>query len=917
MSDSEHGCGSSATQADAVANRRLHARFSLRNGLCASTLFRDAAQFGVFGSRRETFQRALVAAAKFRPQTRFPGYEILEEVGRGGMGVIYRAREVRGGRVVALKCLLPADATCDALVTRFRREAETTGNLNHPNIIPVYRVGEAADGLPFFSMKFATNGNVQQTHVEYQRDHRKSVRLMHNVALAIQYAHGRGVLHRDLKPTNILLDEHGEPLVADFGLARWLNDETHLTRTFTLFGTPSYIAPEGLSDSANSRNATTSDIYSLGAILFELLTGRPPLIREGRFAIVLNTAEQPSPSLRQLVPNCDRNLEIICRRCLEREPSVRYQSAKHLAEDLKNWLDHRPIKARPLAIATRFLRSIRRNYLLTATLTFSLVSAIAIAGWHTRGQRLQSAVVERALAARSILVLPVLNLDELSSNLTLTESIAASLQATSSRFGGARVTTEPSFTGNLGKLEDVRKTAQLAKARGALMTTEREIRGKRRITFRLLDSATAEPLCPYISEEMNPEDRRPISEEITRTILTALTAKDRFNTAVPNIDPGLHNDVVLRAIAAGRDLFTRYTTSDYDRAIALFQKAILAEPNSSIAHASLALAASARTHYNSDRRFLGLAQAEANQAIRLAPTSPDAHRALAAVYYQKGRFSDALEEQLQTIEIGGLEERAVSFVGLTLDMLGRCDQALAWYRVASKLEGKPGQLDGLIGDCLTKLCDDEAALEAYKRAEELRPDRPEGAIGICHTRLLRGEAEQAREILRAGHWSNVDEVEQMAAQIEFFDRKSDAAAKLYTNLIASDPDGGGTFYGSVTYRSALGRARQVIGDHATAKSLLQESLVQETTAVNREPTNPEAAYRLAAVEASLGLLESACHHLHEAVTLGWVDYRSLALDPRFDPLRGNPEFNSIIKGLSVKVTEMKRKSRNLLAQQHE
>jgi tetratricopeptide (TPR) repeat protein len=510
-------------------------------------------------------------------------------------------------------------------------------------------------------------------------------------------------------------------------------------------------------------------------------------------------------------------------------------------------------------------------------------------------------------------VLPVLNLDNLSSNPSLTESIAASLQVTSPRFGGARVTTEPAFTGSLARLEDVRKTARAAKARGVLMTTEREIRGKRRITFRLLDSATGEPLCRHLSEEIRPEDfRRPVSEQTTRKIIAALTAKDRFNPAVSDIDPGLHNDVALTAIAAGRDLFSCYTTSDYDRAIALFKKAILAEPNSSIAHAYLAIAASARTHYNSDRRFLELAQAEANQAVRLAPESPDAHRALAGVYYQKGRFSDALEEQLKTIEIGGLEERAVSFAGLTLDMLGRCDQALEWYRVASKLEGKPGQLDALIGDCLTKLCDDEAALEAYKRAGELRPDRPQGAIGICHTRLLQGKAEQAREILRAGHWSNIDEVEQIAAQVEFFDRRFDVAVKLYTNLVASDPDGGGTFYGSVSYRSALGRAKQGVGDYEAGKALLEECLVQETTTVSREPTNPEAAYRLGAVETSLGILQSGYHHLREAVNLGWVDYRSLALDPRFDSLRSNPEFESIIKGLSVKMTEMKRKSRNPL-----
>ena len=185
MTHSERELESAASPGLASENEGSGSRIALRNGLRASALFRDAAQFGKDGSRRETFQRALLAAAKFRFKQRFPGYEVLQEIGRGGMGVIYRAQEAGSGRMVALKCLLHADESSDAIVARFRREAETTAGLDHPNIIPVYGSGEAADGLPFFAMKFAARGGLHLSRDESRIDPRKSVRLIMNVALAI------------------------------------------------------------------------------------------------------------------------------------------------------------------------------------------------------------------------------------------------------------------------------------------------------------------------------------------------------------------------------------------------------------------------------------------------------------------------------------------------------------------------------------------------------------------------------------------------------------------------------------------------------------------------------------------------------------------------------------------------------------
>src|SRR5437763_1817019 len=283
---------------------------------------------------------------------RLGNYEILEEIGRGGMGVIYRARQRHSRRIVALKRILSFHADSRETLVRFRREAEATASLDHPNILPIYEVGESEDGLPFFSMKFAAGGSLLESQTALQKDPRRSVALMAKVARAVHYAHAQGILHRDLKPGNILLDGRGEPLVSDFGLAKWLDISSDLTRTLTVFGTPGYIAPEQAEGSTQGLRPST-DVYSLGAIWFDLLTGRPPFLGDNALAVIQQAAEKPAPKLRSLAPALDRDLEIICAKCLEREPNARYCSAGDLAEDLERWLADRPIIARSVSIPVR------------------------------------------------------------------------------------------------------------------------------------------------------------------------------------------------------------------------------------------------------------------------------------------------------------------------------------------------------------------------------------------------------------------------------------------------------------------------------------------------------------------------------------------------------------------------------------
>src|SRR5262252_7828454 len=302
-------------------------------------------------------------------------YQILEEIGRGGMGVIYRARQRHSRRIVALKRILSYHADSQDTLMRFRREAQAAANLDHPNILPIYEVGESHDGLPFFSMKFAGGGSLLEAAAALRSEPRRAVALMAKVARAVQYAHGQGILHRDLKPGNILLDGQGEPLVSDFGLAKCLEPTSNLTRTLTAFGAPGYIAPEQVDQEGVAAGKITpcADVYSLGAILFDLLTGRSPFMGEDALKAIQQASEKPAPKLRSLMPGLDRDLEMICAKCLEREPDARYRSAGDLAEDLERWLEGQPIAARPLSPPALFWRWTRRNRVVTGLAAFLMV----------------------------------------------------------------------------------------------------------------------------------------------------------------------------------------------------------------------------------------------------------------------------------------------------------------------------------------------------------------------------------------------------------------------------------------------------------------------------------------------------------------------------------------------------------------
>jgi tetratricopeptide (TPR) repeat protein len=316
-----------------------------------------------------------------------PGYVITELLGQGGMGSVYRARHLRLGRMVALKTIA-GDHASGPRLARFQAEAQALARLHHPHVVQIYEVSESK-GLPYFAMEFLEGGGLDRKLAGTPQPPKDAARTVEVLARAIHDAHEHGIVHRDLKPANVLLTHDGEPKISDFGLVKRLQDDTAQTRTGDILGTPLYMAPEQVAGSSSAIGPCT-DIYALGAILYEMLTGRPPF--RGTTTVetfeLTRSAEPVSP--RRLQPGVPRDLETICLKCLEKPPDKRYASARALADDLARFLVNRPIAARRAGLAYRLGKWARRRPAVAALVAVVLVAALGTAGlgiWYNAGLR--------------------------------------------------------------------------------------------------------------------------------------------------------------------------------------------------------------------------------------------------------------------------------------------------------------------------------------------------------------------------------------------------------------------------------------------------------------------------------------------------------------------------------------------------
>ncbi|HEU4389879.1 MAG TPA: WD40 repeat domain-containing serine/threonine-protein kinase [Blastocatellia bacterium] len=329
----------------------------------------------------------------------FGDYELLEEIARGGMGLVYKARQMSLNRIVALKMMRPGLLASEPEVQRFRVEAEAAASLQHPRIVAIHEVGEY-EGLCYFSMDYVEGKSLAEIVRDQPLPARRAASYVKTIAETVDFAHQKGVLHRDLKPANVIIDSSDQPRITDFGLARRIDGDSRLTETGAVLGTPSYMPPEQAAGRRESLGPV-SDVYSLGAMLYELLTGRPPFQAETPLDTIMMVTRAEPVAPRILNDKLDRDIETICLKCLEKEPRKRYRSARELADDLGRFLDHKPIKARRVAAFNRTWRWCRRNpWPASATAAVAVLAILAALTAVSFRERLWQSMIQQARSER-------------------------------------------------------------------------------------------------------------------------------------------------------------------------------------------------------------------------------------------------------------------------------------------------------------------------------------------------------------------------------------------------------------------------------------------------------------------------------------------------------------------------------------
>jgi serine/threonine protein kinase/tetratricopeptide (TPR) repeat protein len=591
---------------------------------------------------RRPYQSADPADAGRRPSQLcdFGDYELLEVIGRGGQGVVYRARQRSLNRMVALKVIGLGHWATEGHLKRFRREAEAAASLEHSGIVPIYEVGER-DGSCFFSMKLVEGGQLDEVIGLAPANSsgggpigvRDAAELMAKVARIVHFAHEHGVLHRDIKPGNILLDQKREPHLTDFGLARLIQTESTVTRTMEVLGTPSYMAPEQAVGN-NEIVSPATDVYGLGAVLYHLLTGHPPFAGGTTYETIKLLLDTEPRAPRLWNAKIDRDLSTICLKCLDKSPERRYSSALALAEDLERWSKHEPILARRTGIIARGGKWLRRSP-TKALLVASLVALAGTASWII----IKSDSAEHHLVT-DVAVLPFENLSDPKDQGVLADGIQDDILTKLSKIGDLKVISRSSVMHYRGK-QDARQIGNELGVSHVLEGTVRRAGDKVHVNAQLVDTRIDAGIwAEEYDRDLN--DVFAIETEVAQSIASRLRAKVSAREALA-IQERPTNDLVayddyIRAVGLceeGAYLGDPRGGDYYSRAVELLNHAIARDPNFLLAYCRLADAHDEIYFQRADRTpsRLALAKSAIDTAFRLQPDAGEAHLALGLHLY--------------------------------------------------------------------------------------------------------------------------------------------------------------------------------------------------------------------------------------------------------------------------------------------
>jgi len=647
-------------------------------------------------------------------------YELLEEVGRGGQGVVFRARQKSLNRTVALKVITLGRWASKTHLKRFRLEAEAAARLEHPGIVPIHEVGER-DGSCYFSMKFVEGGQLDQVVRRTPMSLRQAAELIAKVARTVHYAHEHGILHRDIKPGNILLDEKGEPHLTDFGLARLVESESTMTRTLEVMGTPSYMAPEQAAGN-NAAISSVTDVYGLGAVLYQLLTGQPPFAGGTTYETIKLVLDNEPRQPRQLNPKVDRDLSTICLKCLEKDPKRRYSSALALAEDLERWLKHEPVQARRTGVFARGKKWVRRNPSTAALIT--LLAALAAGSGVVVWNRVFAVPMPKSVA-----VLPFQNLSQDSDNAYFADGIQDDLLTSLARIKDLKVVSRSS----VASYRDLsgRKLRAIAQELGVRTVLEGSVRrtANRVLVNVQLTDATTEQQIWSDRYDRTLQDSISLQGELAAEIATALAAKVSPEEKAQVEAKLTNNPDAYVVYLRGREFQMRPEVSrdNFVAAEQCYRHAVALDPRFAIAHARLAEILEGRYGwFDHQPALLAEARSHAEEALRLDPHCGQAHMEMAIIlsYSVKSTERDkAIKEKvdsaLRLVPNDGYLVMIAALLQTDMDWL---EEAEATFQRAIEINPREPKVFYNYFTLLTKKGDVAKARWASDRSLELAPE---------------------------------------------------------------------------------------------------------------------------------------------------------------------------------------------------
>ena len=872
----------------------------------------------------------------------FGDYELLEEIGRGSQGVVYRVRQKSLNRIVALKVIALGHWATEPHVKRFRREAEAAARLNHPGIVPIYEVGER-DGACYFSMGLVEGGQLDAILEREPMPIRSAVELIVKLARTVQYAHEHKILHRDIKPGNILLDAKREPHLTDFGLARLVETESTVTRTREVLGTPSYMAPEQASGETTKLGKAT-DVYGLGAVLYQLLTGHPPFAGGTTYEtirLLLNTEPRKPRALNHKI---DRDLSTICLKCLEKDPKRRYSSALALAEDLEHWLKHEPILARHTGILTRGPKWVRRNP-TSALLAASLLAFAAAVGWNIW----KSELIHRPVTT-GIAVLPFENLSGQKERGAFVDGVQDDILTKLAKIADLKVISRTSVMDYRGK-RNMRQIGDELRVSHVLEGSVRMVGARLHMNTQLIDTRTD----THIWAEQYDRDlndlfaiQSEIAQKVAQRLRAKITAAERLAIERRPTGDLVAFDLYSRAIHMFPGASFGGGMANFGHAIDLLNQAVARDPSFFDAYCQLAWAHDELYFSGLDHTPARLASAEAaiQAAFRLRPDDGETHLARAwNLYHGHLDYDGALAELEVARQTLPNDSGLFETMGFVLRRQGRWEESTRSLERAFELDPRNVNTLYQIGLSYGGFRRYAEQKSKFDRILTIEPDnlgaKAERAFVDVNWKADTGPLHHLIDEIRATNPAAMPKIADSNARLVCALAERDVAAAQEA-LIASDgiPLGSDPVHFTRPFVEGI-IARMTNDEHKaqlafTAARAEQEKTVQaqadygpawcvlgvidaalgqkeealregrravELLPVGKDPFNGMLMIKyLAMIAAWVGEKDLACEQIITVVRspTGGLDlsYGELKLMPFWDPLRGEPCFEKIVASLA-------------------